>query len=125
MNYVGSCFAQNVDLQVIHVHAVGGQDLALEEAELLQPGDDGHVVGLPPLLHFLFRLGDMDMKRDVELERQIDASAHDGRGAGIGRVRRHRGDDERVILPALFQREGSASLQSPPRCGLRRPDRGG
>ncbi len=91
---------QSVDLTLVNVDTVRRQDLGLEQPELLDPRYDRHVVCLPPILYFLSGLSNVNMKRHVELNRQIGAGTQDLRRAGVHGVGRHRGHDQWMASPA-------------------------
>ena len=88
-------------LAFVHVHAVRGQHLRVEEPLLLHPGHHRHAVLLARVVHLLQRFGEMDVQRHVELRRELGARAQDFGRARVRRVRRGRRDDQRVVAPAL------------------------
>ena len=88
-------------LAFVHMHAVSGQHLRAEKPLLFHPGHYWHAVLLARVVHLLQRFGEVDVQRHVELRRELGARAQDFGCARVGRVRRGRRDDQRVVAPAL------------------------
>jgi hypothetical protein len=82
------------------------QDFRVEQAVLLDPRHDRHAVEAPRIIYFLGRFGEMDVERHVEFDGELRARAKDVRRAGVGRVRRGRGDDQRMPTPPLDEVPG-------------------
>jgi hypothetical protein len=92
-------FAETTDLASIDVNAVRRNDLGLEESALFGPGDDGHPVGLAPLLDLVSGLGQVNVQRHIVFEGEIHRGTNDIGCTGVRSMRRHRGYDQRVTSP--------------------------
>ena len=75
--------------------------MALEDALLLDVGDHRHAVFRLAVSPLPGGLGQVDVQGHIELDGQGGAGAQDLGGAGVGRVRRDRGHDQRVVLSSL------------------------
>ena len=97
----GAGVLQRPHLAFVHVHAVRGQHLRVEQPLLLDPRHHRHAVRSPRLLDLEQRLGEVRVQRHVELDGELGAGAQDLRRAGVRRVRRRRRHDQRMALPPL------------------------
>ncbi len=93
----------------IDVDAMGGQELGVQDAVLLQPGDNGHVVQTDAVVGLQPGLADMGVQRHVEGAGQVGAGQKQFRRGRIPGVGGHGGLDERVAVPALD--EAAAELE--------------
>ena len=91
---------QRAYLSFVHVHTVRGQHLGAEQSLLFDIGHHRHAIHAPRLFDFEQRLREVRVQRHIEFRRELGAVAQDLRCAGIRRVRRGGGDDQRVIAPA-------------------------
>ncbi len=80
---------------------MGGQQLCVQDAVLLQPGDDRHMVLVDAVVGLQLRLADMGVQRHVEGAGQIGAGQQQFRRGRIPGVGSHGGLDERVAVPML------------------------
>jgi len=92
---------QQPDLLRIDMHAVGGDRLRAENAQLCHPLHDLLLERLPAFVRLLPRLQDMDLEQNVELQCQLGARLEDLVRAGVRGMRRHRRHDQRVAQPIL------------------------
>ena len=100
MRDAGAGVLQRPDLSFVDVHAVGRQHARVEQPLFLDPRHDRHAVLAPGLLDLERRFRQVGVQRHVEFAGQLGARPEDFRGAGVGRMRCDRRDDQRVPLPA-------------------------
>ncbi len=103
---------ERVHLALVQVDAVRGRGPGLEDAQLLKPRHRRHIVLLAVIFDLLGRLGDVDVQRRVELQRQIHGPLDQLRRDGVGRVRRDAGNHQRMTAPThdIIPRPGQALL---------------
>ena len=106
VNHAGVVALQDSDLAFVHMNAMRGHDLDVEDAVLFDVGDDRRAVFHPAVAHLQGGLGQVDLQGRIELSRQVRAGAQDLRGAGERRMRRDRRHDQRMTLPGLQERAG-------------------
>jgi hypothetical protein len=88
-------------LAQVDVDAMRGDDLGLEQSLLFDVRDDRHTLLVAHVLAFEPCLGQVRVQRHIKFHGQISSGAQDFVGAGVGSMRRDRGDDQRMVLPAF------------------------
>ncbi len=86
---------------LVDVDTVGGQEFGVQDAVLLQPGDDRHVVLVDAIVSFQLCLGHVGVQRHVEGAGQIGTGQQQFRRGRIPGVGSHSRLDERVAVPVL------------------------
>ena len=98
---------QRSNLSFVDVHAMRRHDLGPEQPLLSDPRHDGHAVDAARVLDFEQRFGEVRQQRHVELGGQVGAGPQDLRRAGVRRVRRRGGHDQRMRVPARDEAAGA------------------
>ena len=116
VHHAHAALGAEVDLGLGELRHVHRDQAVVEQAQAIQPRDRAHPVLVHGLLHFLRGFVQVQMNRDVELVRE---QAHAGEVVivhRVGRMRRERGLDERVIAPLVVHFAGTVEVFVIARC---------
>ena len=110
MHHADPAFGAQVDLAVGELGHVHGDQAVVDQAEAVEARDRALAVLLLRLLHFLRGLVQVQVHRQVELVGEHADAFEIGVTDGIGRVRRERGRDQRIVAPLVVDLAGAVEV---------------
>ena len=109
MHDLTALHGEHIDVQVVDMHSVYGNEVGTRDAQAVQPCDGADAVLSATLLHLLARFLQMRLDRQIELPRVNDDFLPARVAYGIGSVRRQRERELRLVFPRVAR--GEARLQ--------------